>query len=391
MDSKEFKNAVVELRELVEKGNENTAEYKEKLAKIEKDLDSQEEKNQKLLADLEKVNADKKEFEDRVLGLEKKMSAPGGVDDKAEVKAELKAFEKFMQKGQVSLDEAERKFMRTDVNTDGGFLAPDEYLKEILKNVTEYSPVRNFARVYKMSAGSLVIPTRESLVTSYWANQGQTVAPNNSKYGQLKIEAHRLTSVVDLTNEMLNDSAFDMVNEIGVDVAEDQAQKEGTAFLLGNGTGQPQGIIPNVSNILTSGTVGDFTADDIIDLTAKIKSGYKPMFGINKVNIAKIRKMKDPATGAYLWIPGLADGTPNTILGYSYAEMPDMTVGHATGDLPILFGDFRKGYIVADRMALGVVRDNVSQQNRGIVRIVIHRYVGGAVTRKEAFTVLKVQ
>ena len=94
--------------------------------------------------------------------------------------------------------------------------------------------------------------------------------------------------------------------------------------------------------------------------------------------------LTDAATGAMLWQPSLALGNPNTILGYSYYEMPDMTSTFASAEVPILFADFRKAYMIVDKMATSFVRDNTTLQHRGLVRMIMHRWVGGAVARKEA-------
>ena len=322
--------------------------------------------------------------------MEAKLSSPNGIKNDVEKMEAKKAFNKFVREGKDALNEAEKKFMRTDVNTQGGYLVPDEYLTELLKNITEISNIRSVARTYKTSAGSVVIPTRTGLVDVSWANEGEATSDSQSSYGELKIDTHRLTGVVHVTNEMLNDSVFDIEGLINSDVAEKMAQAEGNAFLLGNGTGKPEGILNNLGATLTSSTAGDYNGDDLVKLSAELKTGYKPIFSLNKKQIAKIRQLKT-TTGDYIWTPSLDASNPNTILGYPYIELPDMTKTNNTGEVPILFGDFKMGYMIIDRIALAVTRDPMSLAHKGIVRFVFHRYVGGAVSVKEAFAGLKIQ
>lgn len=101
-----------------------------------------------------------------------------------------------------------------------------------------------------------------------------------------------------------------------------------------------------------------------------------------------MRKLKD-AQGSYIWQPGLADGTPNTILGQPYVEVPDMP-DVAADTYPIIFGDLRRGYTIVDRISLSILRDPFTQATNGNIRFIARRRVGGQVVLAEALRKLKV-
>ena len=165
------------------------------------------------------------------------------------------------------------------------------------------------------------------------------------------------------------------------------AKAEGTAFISGNGVGKPEGLLTN-SNIATtnSGSGTALTADGLLTLVHSLKSEYgsQGSFIFNRTTLGAIRKLKDSA-GQYVFQAGmmLTAGVPNTILGYPYAEMPDMpdVAGSAK---PVAFGDFSRGYMIVDRVALSVLRDPFTQATSGNVRYVARRRVGGQVILAEA-------
>lgn len=404
MDPIELKKLVDEVRkanEALEAGKGNAAELTAKIAKMEAKLNEAETENQKLVGSLAAKDKADAAMAEKIAGLEKTMHRfPAGSPQAAQASAEMKAFEKYVHLGKSAMtpeehkllqastfENSELKTMQTNVDPDGGFLAPAEYLLEILKNITLISPIRQFARVRKISAPAQRLFRRNTLVGSYWTGEAQNFTPSNSKYGMPEIPLHSLTGEVQITTKDLYGSAFNMENEINSDLVESFAATESAAFINGNGKAKPLGIMasPDVE-VVNSGVANGIVADNFDSLYGKIKTGYMPIYGMNRLTISVIRKMKD-SQGRYLFEAGnLAAGIPNQIKGERYVEMPHMPdIG--AGLLPIMYGDLGKGYQIVDGLTLSILRN--PYRTSGSVIFTAERFVGGQVVLPEAIKFLK--
>lgn len=354
-------------------------------------LEKQEVKNQELMA---KLADEKKSREDLVAKYEaleanlKRGNFQG--EEEAELKAEAKAFDAFLRSGEKSLSSGELKYLRTDSNTDGGYLVMDGFEADIAKNITEISDIRRYATVRTVGNKTTKLPTRTGLLTSGWVGEGQTDGKSNSTYGQDLLTLKKIQVTVDCTHEELQDASFDIQSLIQQDVAEEFARIEGAGFVNGLATPlQPEGLMTNTSiGSINSGSATLLTADSLISVTGQIKTGYNPMYGFNRLTRAVIRQMKDN-NGQYLWQAGnLAGGVPNSLNGYSYIELPDMAdiAGNA---YPVIFGDF-KNYIIGDGKGMVVIRDDYSAKRSGKVEYTFFKRVTGLVRKAEAFKKIKI-
>ena len=378
------------------------SEHKEKIAKIEKALETSEVENQKLMASIAAKDKEQTAIKERMDNLEKTAKRfPNGSSEKEQANVVMKAFEKYIQHGPLRMTDDERKLlagvtsenselktMQTDVDPDGGYLAPPEYLMEILKKITLISPIRQFARVRKVSSPTERVLRRDSLVTSYWTVEGaSTFTGSNSKYGMPEIPLHSLTGEVTITTKNLWGSAFNIENEINSDLIEEFARAESEAFVDGNGKSKPQGILNN-SDIETvnSGVANGLVFDNFHSLYGKIKTGYKPVYGMTRLTVSVVRKMKD-SMGQYLWQAGnVAAGIPNTINGEPYIEVPHLDEIGAN-KYPVMYGDLNKGYMIADGLTLAILRN--PYRLSGKVIFTAERFVGGQVVMPEAIKLLK--
>ena len=208
-----------------------------------------------------------------------------------------------------------------------------------------------------------------------------------------ELPAHELYALVDISEQNLEDSVFDLEAEMQSEFAEQFAKAEGTAFVSGNAVGKPEGLLTNSSvGESNSGHASTLLADGLITLVHSIKSDYgrNGTFVFNRSTLSAIRKLKDTA-GQYVFQTGMSlqAGVPNTILGYPYVEATDMP-DVAANAYPVLFGDFRRAYMIVDRVALSVSRDPFTQATSGNVRYVARRRVGGQVVQAEAVVKQKV-
>ncbi len=392
----EVTEAITELRTLTEKSEQKTADAIEKSVKekIEKFLDDQEAKSQKITADLNTKAKEAEELKERMVELEKQIAKPGSGKTEAETEKELskKAFENFIRNGEDSLKEAEVKYLRTDSDVEGGYLVVPEYVQDIIKNVTLISPIRSLAKVRQTTSKSLLLPVRTGLLSASWEGEGEAVGDSNSTYGMINLPMNNILVNVPITVQQLGDASFNMEAEINADVAEAFAYKEGIAFTAGTGTGgkQPEGFMTNTDvSTRNSGVADDITMDSIILLAGDLKSAYQnPGYVMNRQTVAAVRVKKD-GMGQYLWQQGnIAAGIPNTLNGYKYTEIPAMD-DIAASAYPIAFGDFLSGYMIVDRMALNVVRDPYALKKKAMVEFTFMKRVGGQVVKAEAIKKLR--
>ena len=205
--------------------------------------------------------------------------------------------------------------------------------------------------------------------------------------------AHEHYALVDISEQDLEDSVFNLEAEMQSEFAEQFAKAEGLAFVSGDAVGKPEGFMTNSSvSEVVSGDANLITADSLISLVHNIKSDYgkNGVFVFNRSTLAAIRKLKDTA-GQYVFQAGMSlqGGAMATILGYPYVEATDMP-SVAAGAFPVAFGDFRRGYMILDRVNLAVLRDPFTQATTGNVRYIARRRVGGQVVQAEAINKLKI-
>ena len=355
--------------------------------KINEFLDSQEAKNQELVKAQAESKKEKDELESKFNSLEAELKrAPIGSDEAESKKAELSAFKNFFSTGAV-----DTKYLRTDINPDGGYLVPVEQdLTPSIRKITEISNVRALAKVRTMNAKTLRLSTRSSLLTGGWAGEGELGIDSCSTYGREELVAKKLQVSCGITVEELMDATPNMISEIGSDVNERFTQMEGAAFVNGDGSKKPEGFMfnPDITSI-DSGDANAITFDSLIDLTGELKTGYNPVYVFNRRTLAAIRKLKDGASN-YIWRAGnLGAGVPNSINGVSYAILEDMPDIGANA-FPVMYADFFRGYLIGDRAGMSVVRDEVSLKKEGKVEFTYMKRLDAQVVQPEAFKKLKI-
>ena len=385
----EFKKVNDQRLEAIEKG-EGTAYLDEKLAKIESKLDSYEDMNQKVTLAEQNSNDIKSQLEK----LETVVKRPNSGFESKQVDDYLKAFDQYCRKGIESLTDVEKKALTVSNDSTGGYLAPPEYVRELLKTVTEISPIRSIARVRSTGARSIQVPKRTSTFAAQWVSESGTRSETTGyNVGLEEIPAHEHYALVDISEQDLEDSVFDLEAEMQSEFAEQFAKAEGTAFVSGNAVGKPEGFMTNSSvGEAVSGSASALTADGLLTLIHGIKSEYgrNGIFVFNRTTLAAIRKLKDTA-GQYIFQAGFSGtvGATNTIFGYPYIEATDMP-DVAANAYPVAFGDFRRAYMIVDRINLAVLRDPFTQATTGNVRYIARRRVGGQVVQAEAIIKQKV-
>ena len=365
---------------------------KEMEEKIHSLLDAQEEKNQTKLKEIQAKAAKAEELEEKMNSLEADLKRGIGGEEKQAKTQELKGFEALLKKGLVNTRGCEEfKYLRSDNNEDGGYLAPYEYMNEIIKKITEISPVRSVARVISTSSKEVRIPKRTGLVSGGWVGEGQAASQSNSTYGDETLKAEKMMVYTDITLELLRDAAFDMRREITSDVAEDFAKLEGAAFVNGNAVNKPEGLLTNADvGFTVSGNATGLTADCLYEVQGEIPTGYNLTWMFNRKTLHKhIRTLKD-GSGQYLFQPNLGSSDmPNTVAGLPYVlanDMPDV----GANLFPIIVGDYRKAYYIVDNQNIEFLEDPYTQATTGKRRFIVFKRTGGQVVLSEALKKIKI-
>lgn len=400
--------AIVELK----KKGVNDPIVTEKLGKIEATLASFEDANQKATAALleaKKAAEDEKKHVDELEEKLNRMSLKGSSDPeqrKAELKSKVESWARAVvganlvgihnlsaeQQKALADVTAEYKALGIANDTTGGYLAPTEYIREIIKGVTDVSPVRALARVRQTASKAVTIPKRTGQFAAQWvADQGTKSETDGLRYGMWEIPTHEMYALIDISNQNLEDSAFNMESEISFEATEQFAVAEGAAFVSGTGIGKPEGILVAAgvtgNNSGSAATIADADgqANGLLTLKYSLKSSYarNANWIMNRTTLGSVRKLKDAQKG-YIWTPGIALGAPNTIDGDPYVEVPDMPLEGA-GLVPIAYGDFTRAYTLVDRIQMEMLRDPYTQATSGNIRFIFRRRLGGQVTLTEAF------
>lgn len=380
-----------------------TAAQDEKLDKINATLDKFEPLNQELTL----VKQQNKALQDQVDAIEKIANRAGlGGDKDPQAKAAqeyMDAYNRVMRKQVGERDPADVEIIKTrsaalvkgDDVSAGYLLAPPEMQKDIIKNIIEMTPIRSLATVRSIGVGSLKMPKKTGNGSARRVGEvEQRVNTGDPKYGMLEFFTPEMYARMEISQQMLEDSDYDLFAELREDAAEQFAVLEGKESMYGlGGSAQMEGILTNTEIPFTvSGDANALTADALISLYSDIKTTYarNAIFGLNRNTLGMIRRLKENGnTGNYLWAPGIANGGPNTILGASYAEMADMP-NVAANAFPVVFADWKKLYVIVDRVNISLQADYTTGADFGLVVFRARRRVGGGVRQAEAGRKLKI-
>jgi HK97 family phage major capsid protein len=335
----------------------------------------------------------------RLAALETRLARPAIVQPENRLAAEkplhVRALDAFIRGYDANLLAPEVRTVMTEATTGagGGFLVPPEFLAEIDRNLVQFSPMRSLARVIQVSTNSVLLPKRTSNLTATWAAETDAETVTNAVYGQNDLTVYEMKCFADVSNRLIEDSAFDINAELSLDLGQAFGQLEGQSFVSGTGDSfkQPLGLIG--STITTSTTAGTtaITAAELINFFYSLPSPYaaNATWIANRATIGYLRQIVNTA-GFYVWqgpLAGIDQADPNTLLGRPVVEFPGMpNIG--AGAFPVAFGDFNSGFRIADRVGLAILRDPYSQQTAGNVRFHARRRVGGMVTKAEAIRLL---
>jgi HK97 family phage major capsid protein len=280
--------------------------------------------------------------------------------------------------------------LQIGTDSEGGYLVPDEFERTWIEALEEENVFRTLATVVT-SSGDKKISVVATKGTASWVDEEGAIPESDDAFGQVSLAAYKLANMIKVSDELLNDSAFDLESYIAQGFAGRIGNREEESFLVGNGNGKPTGIFNATGGaqlgVTTAGSAV-ITLDEVLDLFYSLKSPYrkKGTFVMNDATVKAIRKLKD-STGQYLWQPSIKEATPDTILSrplITSAYAPEIAAGNKT----IAFGDFSY-YWIADREGRVFKKLIELYASTGQVGFLATQRVDGKLILPEAIKVLQ--
>jgi HK97 family phage major capsid protein len=280
--------------------------------------------------------------------------------------------------------------LQEGVDADGGYLVPEEYDSRLIDGLEEENIIRKLGHRITTS-GERKINIAATKPAAAWIDEGEALTFSDATFSQINLDAHKLHVAVKVTEELLYDNAFQLENYIIEEFYKALANAEEDAFINGNGTGKPLGILAASGGAevgVTAASATAITADEVINLVYSLKRPYRKnaVFILNDQTIAALRKLKD-GNGAYMWQAALVAGEPDKLLGYpvyTSAYMPTIEAGAKT----IIFGDLSY-YNIGDRGSRSFAELRELFAGNGMVGFVAKERVDGKLVLPEAIKVLQ--
>ncbi len=295
--------------------------------------------------------------------------------------------------------EMDVKSLSTAVNSDGGYLVDPQTSETVKSVLNATASIRAIASVVNVEATSYDVLVDHTDVGAGWATEtGATAETDTPQIDRITIALHELSALPKASQRLLDDSAFDIETWLAGRIADKFARAEAAAFINGDGTDKPMGILSHATvdndvwtwgnlGYVPSGIDGGVNAEAIIDLVYALGAEYRAnaTFVMNSKTAGLVRKLKDN-DGRFLWSDGLAAAEPARLMGYPVLIAEDMPDA-ATDATSIAFGDFAAGYTIAERPDLRVLRDPFSAKPH--VLFYATKRVGGDVSDFAAIKLLR--
>lgn len=301
--------------------------------------------------------------------------------------------------------ESELKSISGAVPGDGGYAVPREIDAMIAAQLKVASPIRAIAQVVQIgTSGYRKLVTSTGTASGWVSETAARPETTTAKFNEIAPPMGELYANPAASQAMLDDAAFNLEEWLASEIATEFAKAEGAAFINGSGNNQPKGFLgaptSNAADaarafgtlqFTASGHASAFDANPelkLIDMVHSLKAAHRQgaVFVMNSKTLATVRKFK-AADGSFLWQPGIMDGQPARLLGYPVIEAEDMPDVSASA-LPIAFGNFRNGYLIAERSATAILRDPFT--NKPFVNFYATRRVGGQVLDSDAIKLLRI-
>ena len=300
------------------------------------------------------------------------------------------AYKKAFWNGMRSKYASVSNVLSEGTDSEGGYLVPDEYENTLVQALEGENVIRGRSHVITTSNGTHKIPVVASKGEASWIDENGAYPEDDDTFAQVNIDAHKIGTIIKVSEELLNDSAFNLESYFAQEFGRRIGTKEEEAFINGNGSSKPTGILTSAEVGVTTASDKAITADELIDLFYSLKGVYRrnAVWVLNDTTVKAIRKLKDN-NGQYIWQPALKDGDHDTLLGrpiLTTGAMPEI----AADAKPVIFGDLSY-YWIGDRQGVTFKRLNERYADMGQVGFLASKRVDGKLVLPEAIKVLKMK
>ncbi|MGJ9381526.1 phage major capsid protein [Salipaludibacillus sp. CF4.18] len=284
------------------------------------------------------------------------------------------------------LSTEEKRSLTSGTASSGGYTVPQSFHKKLIDKLTDLNIMRKLGTIINTDS-DMDIPIVVSHGSAAWTAEEGAFSESDDSFGQITIKAYKLTRIIKVSEELLQDSAFDLESYLVGEFARSLAKAEENAFVIGDGVDKPTGVFVSAETGVTTASGSAITADELIDLFYSLPRAYreKAVFVANDTTVKAIRKLKD-SDGNYLWEKGLS-GEPASILG-KQIHTSEFAPEIALSANVIAFGDFSY-YKIADRKTRVFSRLNELYSANGQVGFRGYQRVDAVLTLPESVKTLK--
>ena len=285
---------------------------------------------------------------------------------------------------------------------NGGYTVPDEFHRQLIEALEENNVMRSLAHIIRTSSGTRTIPIATDTGVASWVEEGSAISESDMTFSVQNLSAYKLACLIRVSNELLNDSAFDIASHIAHRFGVRFGNAEENAFINGTGAStdpevpsQPTGILTTLNTpSVTTKDAETISFDDVYKLFYALKGPYrrKAKFMCNETVLLQLMLLKD-GNGRYIWKAGIEEGKPDTLLGHeivtsTYMPAIEGETAKNAGKKILIFGDFSY-YWIADRTNRTLRRLNELYAQNDQVGFIGTQRVDGKLILPEAMKVLE--
>ena len=338
-------------------------------AEEKRDITSEEEEQfDRMMADADKLKTEYEREENlRSLenGLKQSIDTPHRLETAGQSKTEREtpcntdeyrgAYDSYVRHGTPGLNGDEHRALQVGSNTEGGFTVPDAFANQLIMAKEVANVMRQFATTFATTSGTLDIPT-VSHGTAAWTAEEAAFTESDETFAQKTLSAHKAGRLIKVSEELLNDAAFDLDAYMAKEFGRSIGVLEEAAFVNGDGSAKPTGVVVDSTLGVSAAGAEAITSAEIIDLYHAAGRQYRSnaTWLMADATVKLIRKLTEAVNGQFLWQPGLQDGQPDTLLGRPVAVSDGMPAP-TTGLKSVIFGDLSY-YWIGDRIGFSVQR-----------------------------------
>lgn len=240
--------------------------------------------------------------------------------------------------------------LREGALADGGFLLPSEFDSQLVTKLAEGNVLREIAKVIR-TASTHEINIVASEPAAQWIGEGDEISLSKPQFGRKTLLAYKLAVGTLASNELLQDSYYNVEQALLDIFSRSLATAESEAMINGDGQGKPKGLLAQMAesptSIITS-RGSELSADDCLAAFYSLERPYRKnaVWLASDSAVANLRRLRD-ANQAFLWSNSLVEGEPPSFLGkkiFTCQSLPSV----ATGEVPLIFGDF-DFFVIGDR------------------------------------------